>query len=161
MSKTTLANSYFKVMEACAAYVAETKPDCNSPEVAYQILLPLIEASTSNQQEAFYMIPLDNKKKMLEAPIEIFRGVLSACYISPREVFKKALMVNAASIIIAHNHPSGNPEPSVEDIAVTKKMIECGRLLDIPVIDHIICGTKTPDNEGFISMSHRTYYLFL
>lgn len=147
-------------MESCAAYVEMEKPVCNSPEIAYQILQPIIQASTNNQQESFYIIPLDNKKRMIEAPIEVFRGVLTACYTSPRETFQKALMANAESIIIAHNHPSGDPEPSVQDIEVTRKIIECGKMLDIPVIDHVICGTKTTENKGFISMLYRVPYLF-
>ena len=60
----------------------------------------------------------------------------------PREVFRCALHDNAKSIILAHNHPSGDPKPSIQDLKITKKLIECGQLLDIPVLDHLIIGGR-------------------
>ena len=68
----------------------------------------------------------------------ITEGTLNASVVHPREVFRGAIVATAANILIAHNHPSGNPEPSNEDIAITKKLIEAGKLVDISVFDHII-----------------------
>jgi DNA repair protein RadC len=157
---TKLASNYVTIMEACAAYVANVKPDCNTSTIVYQVLQPIIAASTNNQQEAFYVIMLDHKMRMLQAPVEIFKGVASACYCSSREIFQKALMANAVSIIIAHNHPSGDPEPSTLDISTTKKLIDAGNFIGIPVIDHVICGSHTETNIGFVSLRERANYLF-
>lgn len=68
----------------------------------------------------------------------ISEGILNASVVHPREVFRGAIVATCASIILAHNHPSGNPEPSTEDISITKKLVETGKILDIPVFDHII-----------------------
>ena len=67
-------------------------------------------------------------------------GSLSASVACPREIFKPAILANAASIVICHNHPSGNLEPSREDVAVTKRLVEAGKLIEIPVLDHLIIG---------------------
>lgn len=160
MKNSKLSNDYLQVMEACSAYVETTKPVFNEPEAIYKVLRPIIKASTDDRQEAFYMIPLNTKKQMVCPPIEIFKGTGKACYCSPREVFTKALLNNAISIIIAHNHPSGDPEPSSADLAVTKKLIEAGELIDIPITDHIICGVATEDKPGFVSLLLKASYLF-
>jgi DNA repair protein RadC len=70
--------------------------------------------------------------------------------IHPREVFRLAIAENAASIIVAHNHPSGNTEPSPEDIAITKQLVEAGRIVDIRVLDHIIIA-----GDAFTSLAER------
>lgn len=67
-------------------------------------------------------------------------GALNVVMGHPREVFKPAILANAASVLLIHNHPSGDPEPSEEDIASTKQMIKAGELLGIPVLDHVIIG---------------------
>lgn len=79
-------------------------------------------------------------------------GGLEAVIVDPRQVFKPALLANAASIILAHNHPSGNPKPSTEDIDTTLRLVEAGKLLNLQVLDHIITGEDcyvSMKNEGF------------
>lgn len=71
---------------------------------------------------------------------EITRGTIDGSLVSPREIFKGAILHNAASLIICHNHPSGNTEPSRQDIAVTERISKAGKILDIHLIDHIIIG---------------------
>lgn len=79
---------------------------------------------------------------------EVSKGSISQSLVSVRDIFKSAILHNAHSIIFAHNHPSGYPEPSMEDIQITKKMVEAGQLLEIKVLDHIIIG-----HDGkFVSM---------
>jgi DNA repair protein RadC len=68
-------------------------------------------------------------------------GSINYCTIAPREIFRNALLIGAVSVIIAHNHPSGDPEPSPEDIAVTRRIAEAGRMLSIPLTDHVIIGS--------------------
>ena len=70
----------------------------------------------------------------------ISEGLLNSSLVHPREVFRGAIVATCANIILAHNHPSGNPDPSSEDIAITRKLVEAGKILDISVFDHIIFG---------------------
>ncbi len=72
---------------------------------------------------------------------EVTRGILNSSLVHPREVFRLSIVYGAASIIVAHNHPSGNPTPSSDDKAITRQLVEAGALLDIPVHDHIIAGS--------------------
>ena len=74
---------------------------------------------------------------------QISVGGLAASIVEPRQVFKTAILANAAAIICLHNHPSGNPEPSHEDIRITQQLVEAGKLLGIPIHDHIIIAEKT------------------
>jgi len=76
-------------------------------------------------------------------------GTLNSSIVSPREVYRGAIVNNCANIIVAHNHPSGNIEPSNEDISITKKLVECGKILDINLYDHIIFG------DGYTSLMER------
>lgn len=93
----------------------------------------------NSDREAFIVIALDSKNQ--PTAIEtVSIGSLNASIVHPREVFKMAILSNAASIIIAHNHPSGNSYPSKEDIAVTKRLSDAGGILGISVIDHVIIG---------------------
>lgn len=92
-------------------------------------------------EEYFYMAALNAAGDVVGVH-EVAHGALTLCPVHPREVFKRALANNANSIIIAHNHPTGSADPSPEDIETTKRLIECGRILGIPVVDHIIIGDR-------------------
>lgn len=89
------------------------------------------------KQEYFYVIYLDNKKRVIENKL-LFKGTLNQSIVHPREVFKSACILSASSIICVHNHPSGNVEPSREDINLTKRLSEIGILMGIKVVDHLI-----------------------
>ena len=94
----------------------------------------------SNQaEEVMVMLVLDTKNNVLGA-FEVSRGSLNASIVHPREVFKRALLLNGASIILGHNHPSGDATPSREDIAITRRLVEGGKILGIEILDHIIIG---------------------
>lgn len=90
-------------------------------------------------REHFVVVMLDTKNKVIGINT-VSIGSLAMSIAHPREVFKPAILANAASIILAHNHPSGDPSPSNEDIKVTKNLVEGGQLLNIGVLDHIILG---------------------
>ncbi len=105
-----------------------------SPGDIAEIFIPLFR---DELKEKFMVICLNSSNKIIKNEI-ISVGSLNASIVHPREVFKVAIDNNSANIILLHNHPSGNPEPSNEDITVTKKMIEAGKILDIQVFDHII-----------------------
>ena len=82
---------------------------------------------------------LSTKNHVLKTAV-ISVGSLNASIVHPRELFREAINARAAAVILVHNHPSGDPAPSPEDIALTRKLIEAGKLLDIPVLDHLILG---------------------
>lgn len=90
----------------------------------------------SKKEEHFVILYFDTRNKLINEEISV--GTLNASLVHPREVFKKAIKENVAQIIIAHNHPSGDPKPSKEDISTTKRLVEAGKLVGISVIDHII-----------------------
>lgn len=92
-------------------------------------------------REHFVTLLLDAKNRVIGIST-ISIGDLSSALVHPREVFKPAILANAANILLAHNHPSGNPDPSPEDVAVTKRLGEAGDLLGIQVLDHVILGDR-------------------
>ncbi|WP_275584396.1 RadC family protein [Pullulanibacillus pueri] len=100
-------------------------------------------------QEHFVCLYLSTKNQVIHRQT-VFIGSLNASIVHPREVFKEALKRSAASIICFHNHPSGDPTPSREDIDVTKRLVECGMLLGIDVLDHIVIGDRK-----FISLKEK------
>ncbi|HXT15465.1 MAG TPA: DNA repair protein RadC [Gemmatimonadaceae bacterium] len=89
--------------------------------------------------EEFHVAVLDAQHR-LERDITVTRGILNSSLVHPREVFREAIAERAAAVILVHNHPSGDPAPSVDDRAVTEQLVAAGRLLDIPVHDHVIIG---------------------
>jgi len=97
-------------------------------------------------KEFFIVFYLDTKNKIIAREI-VGIGILNKTIVHPREIFKGAIIRSANSIIIAHNHPSGETEPSQEDLEITEKLKEAGELLDIKVLDHVIVG-----KDGFKSI---------
>ncbi len=89
------------------------------------------------QVEEFHLVALDSQSQVLR-DVLITRGLLNSSLVHPREVFRAAIAEAAAGIIVVHNHPSGDPTPSAEDRAATKQLVSAGRLLDVPVYDHVI-----------------------
>ena len=89
--------------------------------------------------EVFVSLLLNGKHRVV-AFAEVSRGTLTTSLVHPREVFGPALRLAAAAIVVAHNHPSGDPEPSVEDLAVTRRLRDAGKLLGVPLLDHVILG---------------------
>jgi DNA repair protein RadC len=114
----------------------------------------LLERFRDEKQERFMMVLLDAKNNVLrEATIHV--GTATMSIVSPRDVFRVAIRDGATAIIVAHNHPSGDPTPSADDLVVTERLVESGRLLDIPVLDHVIIGDgHTPDRQ-YVSLKRR------
>lgn len=100
-------------------------------------------------RECLFCLHLTIKHKVVSYEV-VSIGSLNQSVVHPREVFKAAILFNASEIILAHNHPSGDPEPSPEDITVTSKLIEAGKTIGIEVLDHIIFGDR-----GFVSLKER------
>jgi DNA repair protein RadC len=97
-----------------------------------------------NDQERFVVACLDTKHRV-QCVVVITIGTLDASLVHPREVFKPAILEGSAAVVLSHNHPSGNPEPSREDIQVTDTLTKAGKLLGINVLDHIVYGDGTDD----------------
>ena len=93
------------------------------------------------KQENFYALYLDTKSKLISFKL-LFKGTLNSSTVHPREVFKYAFLESAASIVVIHNHPSGDANPSKEDIEVTESLMKIGGIVKIPVVDHIIIGRE-------------------
>lgn len=104
----------------------------------YAIMAPFAAQETA---ESFWVLPLDSQHRLcVGGPIVITRGILNASLVHPREVFRAAIAANAAAIIVCHNHPSGDPTPSPDDKVVTDQLAAAGRMLDLPVLDHVVIG---------------------
>lgn len=88
-------------------------------------------------REIFMVLLLASNNRLIRDVI-ISEGILNASVVTPREVFREAVLASAAAVILIHNHPSGNPEPSPEDIQLTKQMVASGKMMNIPVLDHLI-----------------------
>jgi DNA repair protein RadC len=107
-----------------------------SPADVADIFIPILRDEI---KEKFFVVCLNSANKIIKYEL-ISVGNLNSSVVHPREVFKAAIENNSASIILLHNHPSGNTEPSNEDIILTKKMVEAGKIFDIQVFDHLIIG---------------------
>jgi len=132
-------------------------PAIRDPESAFRILSPLARAL---QQEVFWVLLLDTKNKLIGQPVETSRGLLDSSPVHPREVFNKAVRYSAASVLLAHNHPSGDPTPSKEDIDITRRLIEAARILGIRVVDHLIIGKPSPATPGYVSLREKNLVAF-
>ena len=97
-------------------------------------------------EEYVYLLTL-NTKSDITGIFEISHGTVSNCIVTPREIFNRALMIGATGIILVHNHPSGYPEPSYEDLCITRRIKQAGELIGIELLDHIIIG-----ENNFISL---------
>ena len=129
-----------------AASTPTEHPVIQSPEDAASLILYEMGAL---EQEHLNVMLLDTRNRMVKL-VEVYRGSLNSSLIRVSEVFKEAVRANAAAIIVVHNHPSGDPTPSPEDISVTHAIVQAGKLLDIEVLDHIVVG-----KNKFISLKSR------
>ena len=100
------------------------------------------EKLKDKKEENFYILMLDTKNNLIGEPVLITKGILDASIIHPREVFKPAIKNSTSKIILVHNHPSGDPKPSNEDIEITEKLMRTGEELSIKVLDHVILGRE-------------------
>lgn len=129
--------------------VLEKEVSMNYPDLSYIIRSPedVVQVGKSfmriheEPEEYMYMICLNTKNRVIGV-FEISHGNVNSSIVGTREVFQKALLANAVSIILMHNHPSGDPTPSRQDVEITSKLTEAGRILGIEVLDHIIIGDR-------------------
>ena len=119
-----------------------TDEPLSRPAIVAEVMQPLLERQAKEQ---FYVIMLNTKNKIVGLSL-ISQGNLDSSVVHPREVFQPAILSSAASVILCHNHPSGDTSPSLEDIRLTERLNEAGKILGIPVLDHVIIG------DGFSSL---------
>lgn len=134
------------VKEESHKYEVETRISC--PKDIYEVLTKVCRIQC-NAEEVFILITL-NIKNIVTGYFEVHRGTINTSLVHPREVFKRALLNNASDIMVAHNHPSGDPNPSKEDIQITERLKEAGNLLGINLLDHIIVG-----DDKYISLKEK------
>lgn len=137
--KTKLTNDGKAVLEKeLSVNYNEMNRKMNSPENVARFATGFLHLHEQTE-EYLYMICMNVKLEMTSV-FELSHGNVNSSIISVREMFQKALLANAVSIILMHNHPSGDPTPSREDVEVTKRAVEAGNLVGIQVLDHIIIG---------------------
>lgn len=121
-------------------------PRVDGPTDIYRLLRPLLADA---DREMFYVLLLSTKNHVLEIAL-VSVGSLSASIVHPREVLKPAIKQSAAAIVVAHNHPSGVPDPSAEDVEFTKRLVKCGELVGIRLLDHVIVA-----GDSYVSLKER------
>ena len=121
-------------------------PVIHGPEDVSAVFIPKLLHET---KEHFMLALLNTKNRVIATPT-VSIGSLSASVVHPREVFREAIKYPCAAIILVHNHPSGDPTPSREDISVTERLVKAGKIMDIPVLDHLIIGQHT-----YVSMKEK------
>jgi DNA repair protein RadC len=117
-----------------------------SPSLVYELMSSEVVGLA---QETFHVLLLDGKHRLRRRQ-RVSEGTLTTSLVHPREVFGPAIREGAAALICVHNHPSGDPEPSREDLEVTRRLIEAGRLLGVPLLDHVVVA-----DEGYVSIRER------
>jgi DNA repair protein RadC len=145
-AKAAQLKAAFELGRRLLAVSHEERPQVRSPADAAHLVMS--EMGFLEQEELRVML-LDTKNHVLETPT-LYRGSLNTSLIRVGELFRAAVRANCASIIVVHNHPSGDPSPSPEDVAVTKQIVEAGQLLDVEVLDHLIIG-----GQRFVSLKER------
>jgi DNA repair protein RadC len=129
-----------------ALFTEDARPSIGGPRDVSNLLMPDLRYQKKEHLKSLLM---DTKNRVL-AIRTVSIGDLSSSIVHPREVFKDAVLASAASIIVAHNHPSGDPTPSSEDVAVTKRLIQAGEIMGIDLLDHIVLGDGV-----FVSLKER------
>ena len=149
--KTRLTNDGKAVLEKeVSVNCPEVSRIMNSPDrlvILARSYLHLHEET----EEYLYMVCLNTKLKMTSV-FELSHGNVNSSVVGIREMFQKALLANAVNIVLMHNHPSGDPKPSRQDIDITKRAVEAGNILGVDVLDHIIIG-----NPGYTSLKDKGY----
>lgn len=125
------------------------RPVLKRPDDVARFLAPELRGL---EVETFQALVLDARHR-LKARVEVSRGTLTMAPVHPREVFAPALRLAGVAVIVAHNHPSGDPEPSPEDVEVTRRLVESGRIVGVPLLDHLVCA-----GERWVSLRETAHW---
>lgn len=127
----------------------ESRPLLTTPESVVALLGPRLAGKA---REEVYSLPLDSRGRLLGAAVPISNGAANAVALRPAGAFREAILLEAVSILVVHNHPSGDPRPSPQDVSLTRQLIKAGEMLDITVSDHVILGA-----QSFVSFKRDGY----
>jgi DNA repair protein RadC len=136
MARAVTIHAALELGRRCAAEAREDGAPVRSPRDVARLFAARLE---DLPVEEFHVAVLDAQHR-LERDVTVTRGILTSSLVHPREVFREAIAERAAAVILVHNHPSGDPTPSADDRIVTEQLVAAGKLLDIPVHDHVIIG---------------------
>ena len=153
--KAVALKSAFTLARRMALELRQESPTLDCPERIADLLR---EDNRAYNIENFQVVLLNTRRKLIRVET-ISQGTLDTILVHPREVFKSAISANAAAMVLAHNHPSGDPTPSEADIKVTRDLIRAGQLLKIEVLDHVIIGRATRERpRDFVSLRELGYF---
>ena len=145
----------FTLARKMARELQGESPMLDTPEAVANLLR---EDNRLRRVETFQILLLNTRRRLIRLA-EISDGTLDTLLVHPREVFEKAISAGAAAIVLAHNHPSGDPTPSEADIKVTRDLIRAGQLLKIEVLDHVIIGRATQERpKDYVSLRELGYF---
>lgn len=136
LAKSAQIKALVELCKRIASTSEEMKPTVRSPQDVVNLIM---EEVRYLDREHFKALLLNTKNQILNV-ITVSIGSLNASIVHPRELFKDAIKVSAAAVVLVHNHPSGDPTPSREDVEVTKRLIEAGKIIGIDVLDHVVIG---------------------
>ena len=148
-AKAATLSAAFQLVRRIQSKTSKSQPSFKRAKDVANLYLPLVK---DLRKEVFRVLLLSRSNRLIKE-VTISEGTLDASIVHPRDVFREALLESAAGVILLHNHPSGNPSPSDEDIRITKQLVEAGRVMGIKVFDHIILGGedyRSLADEGLI-----------
>jgi len=145
LAKATQIKAAFEIGRRVSTQTLDYQSkELTDPEKVYRLIKSKLK---DYHKEHFYIIAINSRNHSIA---EVSVGSLNASVVHPREVFAEAIKNKAASVILAHNHPSGDPEPSEDDLLITKRLVESGKILGIEVVDHIIVA-----KDNFFSFKNK------
>ena len=146
----------FTLARKMAEELQRESPVLDNPEAVVALLKG---QNLVKDVETLQVLLLNTRRRLIRVAEEISDGTIDTLLVHPREVFKAAIAANAAAIVLAHNHPSGDPTPSEADIKVTRDLIRAGQLLKIDVLDHVIIGRATTERaKAYVSLRELGYF---
>lgn len=142
----------FEIGRRAASGAASAAPrKISSPEDVFDLMAPLVHRS---EQEHFHVLLLDARNRLVGQPVHVATGSHDRCPASPTEIFSPVVKRGCTAAILVHNHPSGDPSPSKEDIAITHRLVDAGRILGVRLLDHIVVGRRTDAHPtGYASLA--------
>ncbi|RME71245.1 MAG: JAB domain-containing protein [Chloroflexi bacterium] len=146
IAKTAQLKAALELGRRLLAVSADARPQITCPADAANLLLPEM---AHLEQEHVRTLLLDTKNRVLRSE-KVYQGNANSAIIRPAEIFRDAVRANAVALIVAHNHPSGDPTPSPEDVQITRSLVQAGKLLGIELLDHLIIG-----RNRFVSLKER------
>ena len=153
-ARATRLRAALSIARSLGSDAAMQKPLLDTPDRVAELLLPILGHLPT---ESFWCLMVNTRRRLIKLQ-KLSDGTLDTLLVHPREVFKAAILANAAAIILAHNHPSGDPTPSEADVKVTRDLIRGGQLLKIDVLDHVVIGQRTAESRGWTSLRELGFF---